>query len=186
MVRSTRKSAARASIVAPCAYRLTRRSTWAGERRRRTGFESRPFAPLTLARVTYGLENSDVRRSSISGPLELLRAPPGRRGGVFHPWSASFSRCGRRFESVPLGPRMLWKSQRFAVLPLVRGRNRASGGSFGRSLRVRGRKRHVLVDSLGLPIAVLVSSGYVSDIAGGRRLLYRARLTKLNARHRSF
>lgn len=43
--------------------------------------------------------------------------------------------------------------------------------------KIRGRKRHVLVDSLGLLIAVLVTSAYVSDIAGGEKLLRRARLT---------
>ena len=43
--------------------------------------------------------------------------------------------------------------------------------------KIRGRKRHILVDSLGLLIAVLVTSAYVSDIAGGHRLLRRARLT---------
>jgi len=43
--------------------------------------------------------------------------------------------------------------------------------------KIRGRKRHVLVDSLGLLIAVLVTSAYVSDIAGGHQLLRRARLT---------
>ena len=43
--------------------------------------------------------------------------------------------------------------------------------------KIRGRKRHLLVDSLGLLIAVLVTSAYVSDIAGGHQLLRRARLT---------
>jgi len=43
--------------------------------------------------------------------------------------------------------------------------------------KIRGRKRHVLVDSLGLLIGVLVTSAYVSDIAGGHQLLRRARLT---------
>ena len=43
--------------------------------------------------------------------------------------------------------------------------------------KIRGRKRHVLVDSLGLLIGVLVTSAYVSDIAGGHLLLRRARLT---------
>ena len=42
--------------------------------------------------------------------------------------------------------------------------------------RIRGRKRHVLVDSLGLLIAVLVTSAYVSDVAGGHQVLRRARL----------
>ena len=42
--------------------------------------------------------------------------------------------------------------------------------------KIRGRKRHILVDSLGLLIAVLVTSAYVSDIAGGHQLLRRARL----------
>lgn len=42
---------------------------------------------------------------------------------------------------------------------------------------IRGRKRHVLVDCLGLVIAVAVTSAYVSDVAGGHQLLRRARLT---------
>jgi transposase len=43
--------------------------------------------------------------------------------------------------------------------------------------KIRGRKRHVIVDSLGLLIAVLVTSAYVSDITGGHQLLRRARRT---------
>ena len=43
--------------------------------------------------------------------------------------------------------------------------------------KIRGRKRHVIVDSLGLLIGVLVTSAYVSDIAGGHQLLRRVRLT---------
>jgi transposase len=40
---------------------------------------------------------------------------------------------------------------------------------------LRGRKRHVLVDCLGLLIAVAVTSANVSDVAGGHQLLRRAR-----------
>jgi len=43
--------------------------------------------------------------------------------------------------------------------------------------KIRGRKRHVIVDSLGLLIGVLVTSAYVSDIAGGHQLLRRVCLT---------
>ena len=43
--------------------------------------------------------------------------------------------------------------------------------------KIRGRKRHVIVDSLGLLIGVLVTSAYVSDIAGGHQLSRRVRLT---------
>ena len=43
--------------------------------------------------------------------------------------------------------------------------------------KIRGRKRHILVDSLGILIGVLVTSAYVSDIAGGHQLLRKARLT---------
>jgi hypothetical protein len=42
---------------------------------------------------------------------------------------------------------------------------------------IRGRKRPVLVDSLGVLIAVAVTSAYVSDVAGGHQLVRRARLT---------
>jgi len=42
--------------------------------------------------------------------------------------------------------------------------------------KIRGRKRHVLVDSLGLLIAVAVTSAYVSDLAGGHELLRRAKV----------
>ena len=36
---------------------------------------------------------------------------------------------------------------------------------------IKGRKRHLLVDTLGLPIAVYVTPADVSDPAGARRLL---------------
>ena len=43
--------------------------------------------------------------------------------------------------------------------------------------KIRGRKRHLLVDSLGIVNGVLITSAYASDIAGGHQLLRRARLT---------
>lgn len=43
--------------------------------------------------------------------------------------------------------------------------------------KIRGRKRHVIVDSLGLLIGVLVTSAYTSDLAGGHQLLRKVRLT---------
>ena len=43
--------------------------------------------------------------------------------------------------------------------------------------KIRGRKRHIIVDSLGLLIGVLVTSAYISDIAGGHKLLRKVRLT---------
>lgn len=43
--------------------------------------------------------------------------------------------------------------------------------------KIRGRKRHVIVDSLGLLLGVLVTSAYVSDLAGGHQLLRRIKLT---------
>ncbi|MYW96389.1 IS5 family transposase, partial [Amycolatopsis rubida] len=47
--------------------------------------------------------------------------------------------------------------------------------------RVRGRKRHVLVDTLGLVLGVAVSSASVQDRPGARRLLagIRARFPRL-------
>ena len=39
--------------------------------------------------------------------------------------------------------------------------------------RVKGRKRHILVDTLGLLLAVVVTSAAISDPAGARRLLKR-------------
>ena len=37
--------------------------------------------------------------------------------------------------------------------------------------RVKGRKRHIVVDSLGLPLAVSVTAANVHDLRGGRRAL---------------
>ncbi|MGB3676129.1 MAG: IS5 family transposase [Candidatus Nanopelagicales bacterium] len=54
---------------------------------------------------------------------------------------------------------------------------RAEEVGYDAGKKIRGRKRHVLVDSLGLLVAVLITSAYVSDIAGGHQLLRRARLT---------
>ena len=41
--------------------------------------------------------------------------------------------------------------------------------------RVKGRKRHVLVDSLGIPLAAVVTAANVSDNQGLRLLLERVR-----------
>ncbi|HMS48570.1 IS5 family transposase [Candidatus Neomicrothrix sp.] len=54
---------------------------------------------------------------------------------------------------------------------------RAEEVGYDAGKKIRGRKRHIIVDSLGLLIAVLVTSAYVSDIAGGHQLLRKARLT---------
>ncbi|WP_160148426.1 transposase [[Leptolyngbya] sp. PCC 7376] len=37
--------------------------------------------------------------------------------------------------------------------------------------RIKGRKRHVMVDSLGIPLAVVVTAAHISDIKGLRFLL---------------
>ena len=44
---------------------------------------------------------------------------------------------------------------------------------FDAGKRVKGRKRHVLVDTMGLLLAVVVTSAALSDGAGARRLLAR-------------
>jgi len=46
--------------------------------------------------------------------------------------------------------------------------------------RVKGRKRHIIVDSLGILIAVVVTAANVSDTQGLRRLLTRVQSLKLN------
>ena len=38
---------------------------------------------------------------------------------------------------------------------------------------MKGRKRHILVDTLGLLLAVIVTSAALSDPAGAKRLLKR-------------
>jgi len=50
-----------------------------------------------------------------------------------------------------------------------------SGGprGFDMAKRVKGRKRHILVDTLGLLLAVVVTSAAMSDPAGARLLLSR-------------
>ena len=66
----------------------------------------------------------------------------------------------------------------------------ATGGtrSYDGGKRINGRKRHILVDSLGLLLAVTVTGGKVSDAAGAIGLLDRhvyatthPRLSELNA-----
>jgi putative transposase len=39
--------------------------------------------------------------------------------------------------------------------------------------RVKGRKRHIVVDSLGLPVGVLVTAANVHDLRGGQKVLTR-------------
>lgn len=39
--------------------------------------------------------------------------------------------------------------------------------------RVKGRKRHIVVDSLGLPLAIAVTAANVHDLKGGQRVLTR-------------
>ena len=49
--------------------------------------------------------------------------------------------------------------------------------------RVKGRKRHLMVDSLGIPLAVIVTAANVSDIKGLRLLLERVKSLDLNLEH---
>lgn len=46
--------------------------------------------------------------------------------------------------------------------------------------RVKGRKRHVMVDSLGIPLAVVVTAANVSDNQGLRLLLERVQNLGMN------
>ena len=46
--------------------------------------------------------------------------------------------------------------------------------------RVKGRKRHIIVDSLGILLAVVVTAANVSDTQGLRLLLMRVQSLKLN------
>ena len=61
----------------------------------------------------------------------------------------------------------------------VGGKQEARGYDAGK--KITGRKRHVLVDTLGLPIAVKVTAASESDQAGARQLFahQRAKLEKL-------
>jgi putative transposase len=43
--------------------------------------------------------------------------------------------------------------------------------------KINGRKRHLLVDTLGLPLALLVTAANVGDCDGGTQLLERAKAT---------
>ena len=45
-----------------------------------------------------------------------------------------------------------------------------------RARQVNGRKRHIVVDTLGLLIVVLVTAASLQDRDGGRRILDRARM----------
>jgi hypothetical protein len=53
----------------------------------------------------------------------------------------------------------------------VKTTERGGVRGFDAHKRVKGRKRHILVDTLGLPIASRVESGNVSDRRAGARLL---------------
>jgi putative transposase len=57
------------------------------------------------------------------------------------------------------------QSVKTTQLPGVRG--------YDSGKRVKGRKRHILVDTLGLLLAVVVTSAALSDPAGAKRLLKR-------------
>jgi putative transposase len=52
---------------------------------------------------------------------------------------------------------------------------RGSDRGFDAGKRVKGRKRHIVVDTLGLLIGVIVTSAAVSDSAGARQLLRQMR-----------
>jgi transposase len=52
----------------------------------------------------------------------------------------------------------------------------AASRGYDAGKKVNGRKRHIVVDTLGLLVCVLVTSAAVQDRVGGARVLYRARM----------
>ena len=60
----------------------------------------------------------------------------------------------------------------------VKGADTVGAGSRGYDAgkKVNGRKRHIVVDTLGLLIVVLVTAANLQDRDGGRRILDRARM----------
>lgn len=80
----------------------------------------------------------------------------------------SWSGCGR--EKPPSRVRGVWIGSRSRMWAANR---EARGYDAGK--QITGRKRHLLVDTLGLPIAVKVTAASKSDQAGARQLFSAAR-----------
>jgi transposase len=61
----------------------------------------------------------------------------------------------------------------------VKGADRVGAGSrgFDAGKKVNGRKRHIVVDTMGLLLAVIITTASVQDRDGARRVLDRLRVT---------
>src|SRR5919199_3586901 len=89
------------------------------------------------------------------------------------PWSKSISTWWSRRGSRPAGQRSPRPQSSIARAPR-RPRPGASGATT-EARKVRGRKRHILVDTAGLLLAVVVHAADVNDREGARWLLPVAR-----------
>jgi putative transposase len=74
-----------------------------------------------------------------------------------------------KYDRVPVGPPVHRLS--FMDSQSVKTTERGGVRGFDGHKRVKGRKRHILVDTLGLPIANRVEPANMSDRRGGARLL---------------
>jgi len=79
------------------------------------------------------------------------------------------ARCGRRPSTNPSPRRPAWTASRSRP-PRSAGSRGSDGGK-----KVKGRKRHILVDTLGLLIAVVVTSAGVQDYHGAVPVLERVK-----------
>jgi transposase len=90
--------------------------------------------------------------------------------------TASMTPCGRRC-AMPQGvtrwpaPGSWTPSRSRAPTPVG-----ACSRGYDAGKKVNGRKRHIVVDKLGLLIVVLVTAANLQDRDGGRRILDRARM----------
>jgi len=106
----------------------------------------------------------------------------------FPKWSLVYYHF-RRFHRLDLW-RRLWHLLRVMVRHKAGRRKHASAGcldsqsvkstcvpgerGFDSGKRVKGRKRHIVCDTLGLPLEILVTPANISDSGGARQLLQRA------------
>src|SRR5260370_1348503 len=112
-----------------------------------------------------------------SGEWCLMICPIGTRctrisaiGSAMAPGSASRPTCGNRYGCrwvEKLSPRLAASTAK-ASKPVPSGE---TSEALMRGKKIRGRKRHLLVDSQGLLVAVKVHSAAVQDRDGAKRLL---------------
>jgi len=138
------------------------------------GFEARPACPLfeekhserdlLSGQKRVRLADATSRFTTMENLLLLLHGMEEGRGLADNPHpTPGYGACAKRKKKAPTAAIIDSQS--------VKSANHPGGRGYDAGKRIMGRKRHLLVDTMGLVLLAMVHSGNIQDRDGGRLLL---------------